>query len=445
MPRRKRESTNRSARFQRKLNCGDAGDFEEGKNKASLHRKPSAPDVTGHSPSIVHEVLKSPGRPLDKSAQNFFEPRFGHDFSRVRVHADAKAAESAKAVDALAYTVGQDVVFASGQFQPQTTSGLKLIAHELAHTLQQGSTRSDTSLRISRPDDTEEQIADRMAERVVNGNRISSVAPVTSAILQRQKASTGSGSEPVSGEARLIGSFDVDPGTKRPWNLNQLTKAIVEALAVSDLAYVRILGVYPTKANEDDPQGKAYGRADLVRRALIQWIGPNKFSPDRFEIDFGNGQIGDPQVQVMIAYKGRVLSDPKTALPSQTPPKALPGSTPPVAAPSPPSLDPSKPYPGQATKLFSAFLETPTGKKFKDAALVELKRVWKKTSTEEKIVILIHLLATLGAASYGLAKMSPSERNGILDLIVGDQDKFLQVPLPEKGFPGSPFTFTLPF
>jgi hypothetical protein len=396
-------------------------------------------------PPIVHEVLSSPGQSLDPEIRAFVEPGFGHDFGQVRVHVDERAAESARQVNALAYTVGQDVVFAQGEFQPWTSSGLKLVAHELTHTLQQGTTSSKAgSLRISQPDDTEEQTADRMAAGVVSGNPVSSVAAVTSATLQRQKASTGvagSGSQPVSGEARLIASFDVDPGTKRPWNLNQLTQAIVQALSASDLAYVRILGVYPTKAKEDDPQGNAYQRADLVRRALIQWIGPRKFSEDRFNIDFAGGSIGDPQVQVVIAYKERVLSEPKTPLPAQAQPKPLPSTKPAPAAPAPPSLDPSKPYPGQATKAFSAFLETPTGKKFKDAALLELRRGWKETSTGEKIAILISLLAFFGAATYGLARMSPSERSGILNLIVGDEDKFLQAPLPEKEFPGLPLKF----
>jgi hypothetical protein len=206
---------------------------------------------------------------------------------------------------------------------------------------------------------------------------------------------------------------------------------------------VRILGVYPTKTSEDDPQSKAYQRADLLRRALIQWIGPQKFSGDRFDVAFADGNIGDPQVQVMIASKVRVLSEPKTPLPTQTPPKPLPGSTPGAATPEPPSLVPSKPYPGQSSDVFSAFLETPLGKRYKDAALVELKRVWKKTSTGEKIAILVHLLATLGAATYGLARMSPAQQKGILNLIVGDEDEFLQVPLPQKEFPALPIS--IPF
>jgi|GEM_PF-4380897 len=91
---------------------------------------------TAEAPPIVHEVLGSPGQPLDAATRSFMEPRFGHDFSHVRVHTDAKAAESAKAVNALAYTVGKDVVFGAGAYQPRTNQGRSLMAHELAHTIQ---------------------------------------------------------------------------------------------------------------------------------------------------------------------------------------------------------------------------------------------------------------------------------------------------------------------
>jgi hypothetical protein len=89
------------------------------------------------APSIVHDVLRSPGRPLDPAARTFMEPRFGHDFGRVRVHTDETAAESARAVSALAYTVGHDIVFAPGQYSPMTAQGRKLLAHELTHVTQQ--------------------------------------------------------------------------------------------------------------------------------------------------------------------------------------------------------------------------------------------------------------------------------------------------------------------
>jgi hypothetical protein len=89
---------------------------------------------------VVSDVLSTPGRPLDATTLGFFSARFGHDFSHVRVHAGAEAAESARSIDALAYTVGSHVVFGSGQYAPGSHSGKRLIAHELAHVIQQNGT-----------------------------------------------------------------------------------------------------------------------------------------------------------------------------------------------------------------------------------------------------------------------------------------------------------------
>jgi hypothetical protein len=89
------------------------------------------------APPIVSEVLNSSGQPLDAQTRAYLEPRFGHDFSRVRIHTDVRAAESARAVNALAYTLGHSVVFGAGQFQPATNGGRRLIAHELTHVVQQ--------------------------------------------------------------------------------------------------------------------------------------------------------------------------------------------------------------------------------------------------------------------------------------------------------------------
>jgi hypothetical protein len=94
-------------------------------------------EISGEAPPLVHAVLSSPGQPLDRSDRAFMEARFGRDFSRVRVHTDAQAAESARAVDALAYTIGQDLVFDHGQYGPGTLNGKKLLAHELTHVSQQ--------------------------------------------------------------------------------------------------------------------------------------------------------------------------------------------------------------------------------------------------------------------------------------------------------------------
>ena len=90
------------------------------------------------APPIVGEVLSAPGNPLDPSTRGFMESRFGRDLSDVRIHTDRKAAASARAVKALAYTVGNNVVFGPGEYSPRTPAGQRLLAHELVHTFQQG-------------------------------------------------------------------------------------------------------------------------------------------------------------------------------------------------------------------------------------------------------------------------------------------------------------------
>ncbi len=101
-----------------------------------------APQTTRSADSLssVQHVLASPGRPLDSSVRKFFGNRFGHDFGEVRIHDDATAAASARGVHAIAYTVGQDVVFGAGQYSPGTEAGRHLLAHELTHVIQQGGT-----------------------------------------------------------------------------------------------------------------------------------------------------------------------------------------------------------------------------------------------------------------------------------------------------------------
>jgi hypothetical protein len=89
------------------------------------------------APPIVNEVLNSPGQQLDSTTGAFFEQHFGQDFSHVRVHADQRAADSAEAIRASAYTVGSDIVFGSNAFTPETQQGRHLLAHELTHVVQQ--------------------------------------------------------------------------------------------------------------------------------------------------------------------------------------------------------------------------------------------------------------------------------------------------------------------
>ena len=159
--------------LQRQCGCGNhtvsGGQCTEcAKDKGALQRKAGYQGEPIDVPPIVHEVLNSAGRSLDAETRAFMEPRFGHDFSQVRVHTDTAAAESAKAVNALAYTVGRDIVFATGRYAPGTRRGRELLAHELTHTIQQSSDSVGSPLSLANPDSAFETEAHDVAATVTS-------------------------------------------------------------------------------------------------------------------------------------------------------------------------------------------------------------------------------------------------------------------------------------
>lgn len=164
--------------LQRKCSCG--GKCDDCKKKQTMVQR-SARDHAGSTavPPIVHEVLRSPGHPLDAATRAFFEPRFGHDFSKVRLHTGSQAAESTNAVQARAYTVGREIVFGVNEYKPGTAAGSAVLAHELTHVVQQGQEAPNASSvrSISSPMDA----AEREAESVGRASLGVQVAPATSA------------------------------------------------------------------------------------------------------------------------------------------------------------------------------------------------------------------------------------------------------------------------
>jgi hypothetical protein len=144
----------------------ESGTFQRGGDYSSSF-KPHPSEV----PPSVYDVLRSSGEPLDANTRSFFEPRFGHDFSQVRVHTDARASDSARAVDALAYTLGRDIVFAHGHFTPRTVSGQRLLAHELAHMIQQSVAAPQVvpgDLRVGQPNDPLEHEAEKISTSLLS-------------------------------------------------------------------------------------------------------------------------------------------------------------------------------------------------------------------------------------------------------------------------------------
>ncbi len=142
-----------SAPAVQRCSCGksSAGECEECKSQAKVVQRASAGSSFSGvpAPRSVHNALRSPGAPLDSGTRGFMERRFGHDFSRVRIHSDNEAAESARSIDALAYTAGHKIVFATGQYSPSTPAGRHLLAHELTHVVQQGNAQDSTLIRRS--------------------------------------------------------------------------------------------------------------------------------------------------------------------------------------------------------------------------------------------------------------------------------------------------------
>lgn len=138
------------------------------------------------APPAVYEVLNSPGHALDASVRRALEPRFGQDFSRVRLHTDGRAGASALALGAAAYTVGRDVVFAPGRYRPNTRAGNHLLAHELSHVVQQRGVAGAALQRLSvgAPHTAAEGEAEQIAERIGSGATIGPVHHRSPAVMR---------------------------------------------------------------------------------------------------------------------------------------------------------------------------------------------------------------------------------------------------------------------
>lgn len=199
--------------LQRRCACGNhaaGGQCAACAERDAVLRRSSADAAAAEVPPSVHDTLRSSGQPLDAAVQTFMAERFGHDFSRVRVHTDARAAESAARVNALAYTVGQDLVFAQGRYAPDTSQGMRLLAHELAHSVQQGGAGAvpQAKLEIGSAEGPLENAADRAADAVMRGGLVPPLGG-TGPRLSRQVAETRSLPEQ-RGECRPNPIFGTD-------------------------------------------------------------------------------------------------------------------------------------------------------------------------------------------------------------------------------------------
>lgn len=378
-----------------------AGFIPVGSRLPQRERPHGAPARTAHPPvpPMVHDVLRSPGQPLDAATRDFMEPRFGHDFGKVRVHTDVKAAESARAVGALAYTVGRDVVFGTRRYEPGTTAGRRLLAHELAHVVQQGAADAAAPVpqAIGAAAALAESEAGRAATRVAQGGWGAVSAKAEPGTLQRQEAED-------EGRLRLQ-----DPG------------------------FGQGLGFRPPRIGFDLPQLQLDPQIAMQMRAI-------QFARGLLSIEnimAAAGQIGTA------GYGASSLAAPAPSL--APPPGQLGGGGPAPAGgfgqplPAHPPLvprgrGPETPRAATVGDLMQAVLKIPAVQsgveRLRTQAQSELRTNWESLSGGERVLVITQGVVMSAGIIAGVAS-DPEATRFVLDRVQGQN-----IPIP-----GLPMTF----
>jgi outer membrane protein OmpA-like peptidoglycan-associated protein len=235
------------------------------------------------APPIVNEVLSTPGKALDPADRQAMGLRLRHDFSKVRVHADARAAASAHAVDAQAYTVGSHVVFGEGKYSPRSAGGQRLLAHELVHTLQQSAgVPLSGPIALGDPHDHSEH----QAERAASGGapqRADVAASNRSVRVQRQMnepqpkpaADLAQSASPFL--AGAIGSITIDGfetgksdiSAANQKALERTARTIQSLLKTYPGSSIRVIGHTDAVGKEESNLALGQARAESVQSALV--------------------------------------------------------------------------------------------------------------------------------------------------------------------------------
>lgn len=294
--------------LQRQCACG--GTCGDCARKESLQRR-TANGAPAHddAPAVVHDVLQSQGRPLDAATRRYMEPRFGHDFSRVRVHTGDKAARSASAVGALAYTVGQNVVFRDGAPSLASREGKSLLAHELAHTVQQSDAgKPDGALPVGKSDSAAEHDAHAMATAAAAGR--------AGTAARGQPAQVARATRP------FLLTFDDGPdGVNKLGTGKNLTEKVLDTLCAKGVGAAFF--VQTAAVNKDTK--KPHRGSTPIGQALIK-----RMDAEGHQIGIHTGGKIDHELHPTAQAAGRLskeLSDAKSAL------KATTGKTPTMVRP----------------------------------------------------------------------------------------------------------------
>jgi hypothetical protein len=170
-------------RVQRQAEEAEEEEEEEEKKKEEelIQLKENSSTAAEVTPGIENSInsLRGGGQPLPESVRNYFEPRFGYDFSGVRIHTGEKASDTARALNSRAFTIGSDVVFNTENYSPDTEGGKKLLAHELTHVVQQRNNKIQNQI-LSNPENTIQcQWRGRRLEQLMKDDRRATYGPNT--------------------------------------------------------------------------------------------------------------------------------------------------------------------------------------------------------------------------------------------------------------------------
>jgi hypothetical protein len=276
-------------------------------------------------PPLVYQVLQQSGRSLDAKTQSFAEDRLGQDFSRVRVHTDANAATSAAAINALAYTHQQHVVFAHGHYQPHTLPGQRLLLHELVHVMQQSSAlkppkppAESQPLTLSNPHDPYEQQATALAQQISQNEPLSTPDSTVQRLppdTEKTPLETGTGTLPYADAMALTECIRIMGEENRSYCRQEVlgeappalaaktsTPQLAEALILPDGSQQISIGVVTVLIKPDlfDVKGLKYPAETAPHLDLNPSTYTVKFDPDPVTKRIRSFKHPNPKVTVSI-------------------------------------------------------------------------------------------------------------------------------------------------
>lgn len=421
-------------------NGGEQG--EEYGNEGKILQRPTAgPSVDNAAmPPAAKAVLDWPGRPLDADTRSLMEPRFGRDFSNVRVHTDEAAMSSARAIGAQAYTVHNHIAFAANQFQPGTERGARLLAHELTHVVQQGPAPAgrpgtDRGVEFTPPSHPTERVAEKVAAGQVD---------------PRQAGVIASSRTPAGGAQLIQRAPDQQVMAQPKGAVAPLTKAPPERQISASEAWLFAENRIVTELQTRFSELVTYG-AYLTRDQMKEFFDP-------YDDDLKATQTFSSILGIAAGGAGNVPNDPAAIqpLPEEASPKTPHGPIPATASvsggiagavaqgitPLVASIldtskvdDVKKKLQSDVDKFVAKDLTTssPTYASFEDVAQSEMKQYflsnWADTARPHDATgldALINETARHTRASYGLESSVGKQVTDVIHDYVGTQTKALQ-------------------